>query len=86
MSVVKHLLFKIKKYYHNNNGDIMIKASDYYYKGYDIENINRLEKLFMEYNNPYGYNFDCNMRRVVDYNKKATHTNQDWVKLQPRNK
>ena len=53
---------------------------DYYYKTYDITNSNRLEKYFMEYNNPYGYNFESNNRRVVDYDKKVTRTNQDNIK------
>ena len=37
-----------------------MQARDYYYKGYDVSNKNRLERLKMEYNNPYGYNFASN--------------------------
>ena len=53
---------------------------DYYYKGYDVDNTNRLERLKMEYSNPYGYNLDSNSRRVIDYDKKAMYTNQNSVK------
>lgn len=53
--------------------------SDYYYKGYDIESKSRLEKFRMEYTNPYGYNLDCNERRVNNLNS-VTHSNQDLVK------
>ena len=53
---------------------------NYYYKGYDVDNKSRLEKLKMEYSNPYGYNLDSNVRRVIDYDKNATYTNQNNVK------
>lgn len=53
--------------------------SDYYYKGYDIESKSRLEKFRMEYSNPYGYNLDCNERRVNNVSS-VTRTNQDLVK------
>lgn len=53
--------------------------SDYYYKGYDIESKSRLEKFRMEYTNPYGYNLDCNERRVNNVSS-VTHPNQDLVK------
>ena len=58
----------------------MQKDIEYYYKGYDITNNNRLEKYMMEYANPYGYNFDSNDRRIINYTKKVTRTNQDKVK------
>lgn len=58
----------------------MFKASEYYYKGYDITNNNRLEKLTMELTNPYGYNLESNSRRVIDYDKLVTRTNQNGVK------
>ena len=35
---------------------------DYFYKGYDITNNSRLEKYMMEYQNPYGYNYESNRR------------------------
>lgn len=59
----------------------MFKNSDYYYKGYDIENKSRLEKLVMGYSNPYGPNLGSNIKRVIDYKRKVTYTNQDNVKL-----
>ena len=58
----------------------MINHNDYYYKGYDIDNKNRLEKMQMEYFNPYGYNIDSNSRRVIDYEKRCSRTNQDSIK------
>ena len=45
----------------------MYKSSDYYYKGYDVTNTNRLERLKMEYSNPYGYNLESNSRRMIKY-------------------
>ena len=54
--------------------------TNYYYKGYDVTNTSRLERLKMEYSNPYGYNLDSNARRVIDYDKKAIYTNQNNVK------
>ncbi len=58
----------------------MFKMSDYYYKGYDIENKCRKEKIMMEYTNPYGYNYESNQRRVKDYDFDVSRTNQDMVK------
>ena len=58
----------------------MFKMSDYYYKGYDIESKSRLEKVRMEYSNPYGYNLESNQRRIIDYELSVTRTNQDMVK------
>ena len=58
----------------------MYKSSDYYYKGYDVTNTNRLERLKMEYSNPYGYNLESNSRRMINYDILATHTNQNDVK------
>lgn len=51
-----------------------------YYKGYDITNKNRLEKLANEYTNPYGYNIECNERKVINHLYEVTHTNQNSVK------
>ncbi len=73
-------MFKKENYYHNNNGDKMFKSTNYYYKSYDVTNNNRLERLAMEYSNPYGYNLESNERRVIDYDKLVTHTNQNFVK------
>ncbi len=53
---------------------------DYYYKGYDVSNKNKMEKLMMEFNNPYGYNFNCNLRRNINLETKYTVVNEDFVK------
>ncbi len=58
----------------------MSKLTNYYYKGYDINNKNRREKIEMEYLNPYGYNLESNLKRNIDYDYDATHTNQNFVK------
>jgi hypothetical protein len=58
----------------------MFKMSSYYYKGYDIESKSRLEKIKMEYSNPYGYNIESNQRRFFDSEMNATYTNQDMDK------
>jgi len=52
----------------------VFKINDYYYKGYDIENKSRLEKLVMGYSNPYGPNLGSNSRRIIDYQKSAKIT------------
>ncbi len=54
--------------------------TNYYYKGYDVDNNNRLERLKMEYSNPYEYNLDSNERRVKNHDKLVTYTNQNDVK------
>ena len=64
-------LLKVPDHRNQNNRD---------YKGYDIDNKNRLEKLQNEYANPYGYNLESNVRREIDYDKNATFTNQNMVK------
>ena len=51
-----------------------------YYKGYDIDNKSRLERIRMEYSNHYWYNLESNQRRVVDIDSNVTHTNQNMVK------
>lgn len=58
----------------------MARNTDYYYKGYDITNKNRMEKMTMEFQNPYGYNFEANTRRVIDFEMSMHRTNQDRVK------
>ena len=58
----------------------MFKMSDYYYKGYDIESKCRLEKIRMEYSNPYGYNLESNQKRFIDYELDVSRTNQNMVK------
>lgn len=54
-----------------------MKEENYYYKGFDITDFNKKEKLVNEYFNPYGYNISSNKKRIIDYNFKSTHTNQD---------
>lgn len=51
-----------------------------YYKGFDITNKDRLSKIKMEYENPYGYNLESNSKNVVNLDYNATHTNQNFVK------
>lgn len=58
----------------------MFKSNTYYYKGFDITCKNRLEKMKMEFENPYGYNLESSARRVVNFDYDATHTNQNAVK------
>ena len=58
----------------------MYKPIEYYYIGYDVTNTNRLERLKMEFQNPYGYNFESNAKRIIDYDKRVTYTNQNFVK------
>ena len=58
----------------------MFNGMNYYYKGYDVTSNNRLEKLFMEYNNLYGYNLDSNQKRAKNIEYDVTHTNQNSVK------
>ncbi len=58
----------------------MEKNINYYYKGYDITNKNRLEYMIQGMDNPYGYNFESNAKRVVNYDYNVTHPNQDGVK------
>lgn len=58
----------------------MGRSTDYYYKGYDITNKNHLEKILMELQNPYGYNFESNSKRIVDRDLIVCRTNQDMIK------
>ncbi len=58
----------------------MINHNDYFYKGYDISNKNKLERLAMEYSNPYGYNLASTSRRIVNLDQKCKRPNEDFVK------
>lgn len=51
----------------------MNKLNNYYYKGYDIESKNTLEKKQMEYNNDYGYNFYSNSKKIIDKDYEVSH-------------
>jgi hypothetical protein len=42
----------------------MRKHIDYFYKSYDGEVVNNLERQTMEYFNDYGYNLESNRRRT----------------------
>ena len=50
----------------------MQKRLDYYYKGFDIDSSSAWEKRNFEIMNEYGYNFDSNKKRVIDYDKKCS--------------
>lgn len=58
----------------------MARNTDYYYKGYDITNKNRMEKITMELQNPYGYNMESNVRRIKDLDSSFLKTSQDLIK------
>lgn len=58
----------------------MQKRLDYYYKSYDIENDSAWEKKNYEYMNDYGYNFDSNKKRVIDYDKMCSRVLYSDVK------
>lgn len=64
---------------------LMIDHNKYYYKGYDVSNKNRLEKIAMELCNPYGYNLGHNTRREVEVNGLEYRTNQDIVRTKEFN-
>ena len=59
----------------------MARNTDYFYKGYDITNKNRLEKLKYELSNPFGYNLGSNSKRVKEMETSSMQTNQDLFKL-----
>ncbi len=52
----------------------MRKHIDYYYKCFDKQNENAIDKINNERFNEYGYNFDGNKRRVIDYDALVTKT------------
>ena len=49
----------------------MQKRLEYFYKSYDIDGTNPMEKKSFEIMNEYGYNFEANNKRTVDYEKKC---------------
>ncbi len=59
----------------------MQRRLDYVYKSYDIESDSAWEKRNFECMNEYGYNFDSNKRRVVDYEKKCKRVLYSDVKV-----
>lgn len=64
---------------HNINGDIMFQNTSPY-KGFNITSKSRIERMRKGVDNPYGYNLEETSKDVVNYEYKATHTNQDFVK------
>ena len=54
------------------------RNSEYYYKACDIEKMSSLDKKRYEYLNEFGYNIDCNKKRVIDYDMKIKrHKNSE---------
>lgn len=54
------------------------RSCDYYYKTCDLENMSPLDKKRYEYLNEFGYNIDCNKKRIVDYDMKIKrHKNSE---------
>ncbi len=53
----------------------MRKHIDYYYKCYDKQNENGIDKICNERFNEYGYNFDSNSKKTINYDEIAKKTN-----------
>lgn len=53
----------------------MRKHIDYYYKCFDKKNENAIDKIINERFNEYGYNFDSNRKRAIDYDALVKRTN-----------
>ena len=51
-----------------------------YYKSYDGKYENNIEKIIKEKFNEYGYNFDTNRRREINYDTLASKTDYKNVK------
>ena len=51
-----------------------------YYKSYDGKYENGIEKIIREQFNEYGYNFDTNRKREIDYDALVTKTDYKNVK------
>lgn len=58
----------------------MRKHIDYCYKCYDKMNENAIEQTINERFNEYGYNFDTNRKRVINYDELARKTDYKNVK------
>lgn len=58
----------------------MRKHIDYYYKCYDKQNENNLDRIANERFNEYGYNFDGNSKRNINYDELARKTDYKNVK------
>jgi len=60
----------------------MEKRLDYYYKSFDIDSNSIWEKKNYDCMNEYGYNFDSNKKRVIDYEKNCRKVLYSDVKKQ----
>ena len=58
----------------------MRKHIDYFYKCYDRQNENNIDKIVNERFNEYGYNFDTNSKRTINYDELARKTDYKNVK------
>ncbi len=64
----------------------MRKHIDYYYKCYDRQNESTIDKIVSERFNEYGYNFDSNSKRIINYDELARKTDYKNVKNSLGNK
>ena len=51
-----------------------------YYKSYDGKYENNVDKIIREQFNEYGYNFDSNQKREIDYDALVSKTDYKNVK------
>ena len=58
----------------------------YFYKGYDLNNQNKKIKMTMEFQNPYGCNFDYSSKFRTNNDDKYCKTLQDSSKISKFNK
>lgn len=64
----------------------MRKHIDYYYKCYDRQNESNIDRIVNERFNEYGYNFENNKKRIIDYDELARKTDYKNVKNSFRTK
>lgn len=55
----------------------MRKHIEYYYKCYDKQNESNMDRIINEKFNEYGYNFDSNSKRIIDYDALLKKKNYD---------
>lgn len=54
------------------------RMNEYYYKSCDIEKMSSLDKKRYELMNDFGYNFDSNSKRRIDFDMQVIrHKNYD---------
>ncbi len=58
----------------------MRKNINYFYKCYDKQNENGIDRIVNERFNEYGYNLDSNKKRIIDYDELARKTDYKNVK------